>query len=117
MKKNILVVDDEPDVRGFLSDLLEDEGYSVRVAENGNEAMEMIRQVKPDLILPDLLMPKGTGTDLYRMIHQKKEFGDIPVIVISGLPGRYLAVGKSVPVFGKPIDEKGVLAAIKEAVG
>lgn len=43
MKKNILVVDDEPDVRGFLSDLLEDEGYSVRVAENGNEAMEMIR--------------------------------------------------------------------------
>jgi len=117
MKKNILVVDDEPDIRGFLSDLLEDEGYSVRAAENGNQAMEMIQQEKPDLILLDLLMPKGTGTDLYRMIHQKKEFDTIPVIVISGLPGRHLAVSKSVPVFEKPIDEKGVLEEVKKAIG
>ena len=117
MKKSILVVDDELDVREFLSDLLVDQGYSVRQAVDGDQAMEMVKQDKPDLILLDLLMPKETGTDFYRRIHKKKEFEAIPVIVISGLPGRHLAVGKSVPVFDKPIDEKRLLEEIKKAVG
>lgn len=116
MKKNILVVDDEPDVREFLSDLLTDEGYSVRQAEDGVRAMEMIAQEKPDLILLDLQMPKETGTDLYRKIHRKKDFEKIPVIVISGLPGRYLAVSKSIPVFDKPIDETKLLEQVKIAL-
>ena len=117
MKKDILVVDDEMDVREFLSDLLADEGYSIRKAEDGIKAMEMISQKKPDLILLDLMMPGETGTDLYRKIHRKKDFEDIPVIVISGLPGRYLAVSKSVPVFDKPIDEEKLLEQVKSAIG
>ena len=117
MAKNVLVVDDEKDVRDFLSDLLEDHGYSVRLAVDGTEAMEMIKREKPDLILLDLLMPKETGTDLYRKIHRKNEFEAIPVIVISGLPGRYVAVSKSVPVFDKPIDENGLLEEIKKTIG
>ncbi len=116
MKKHLLVVDDEQDVRGYLRDLLVDNGYDVSVAENGTAAMEIIRESVPDLILLDLMMPKGTGTDLYRRLHQQKEFRDIPVIVISGLPGRHIAVSKSVPVFDKPIDEKGVLEEIRNAL-
>lgn len=117
MKKRILVVDDEKDVRDFLSELLEDEGYSVRQAADGVEAMDMIKNGKPDLILLDLLMPRETGTDLYRKIHRRKEFESVPVIVISGLPGRYVAVSKSVPVFDKPIDEGGLLEEVKKALG
>ena len=117
MNKTILVVDDEADVRGFLSDLLKDQGYQVRLAEDGVEAMEAIQERLPDLILLDLLMPKETGTNLYRKIHQKAELKNIPVIVISGLPGRHLAVGKSVPVFDKPIDEKALLEEVKRAIG
>ena len=117
MKKNILIVDDEQDVRDFMSDLLEDEGYSVRRAEDGVEALDIIKKDKPDLILLDLQMPKETGTDLYRKIHQKKEYEAIPVIVISGLPGRHLAVSKSVPVFDKPIDEVKLLEEIKRIIG
>ena len=116
MGKSILVVDDERDVRGFLTELLEDQGYSVREAENGIQAMALIEEAKPDLILLDLLMPKETGTDFFRKIHHKKECGDIPVIVISGLPGRHLAVSKSVPVFDKPIDEIRLLEAIGKAI-
>jgi CheY-like chemotaxis protein len=115
--KSILVVDDEKDVRDFLADLLEDEGYSVRQAADGVEAMDMIKNGRPDLILLDLLMPRETGTDLYRKIHRRKEFESVPVIVISGLPGRYVAVSKSVPVFDKPIDEHGLLAAIRKTIG
>ena len=117
MKNFILVVDDERDVREFLRDLLEDQGYSVRMAEDGIQGMEMIKQNKPDLILLDLQMPKQTGTDLYRNIHQKKESKTIPVIIISGLPGRHLAVSKSVPVFDKPIDEQRLLEEVRNAIG
>jgi len=113
MKKNILVVDDEQDIRGFLKDLMEDQGYSVRLAESGDRAMEMIMEEKPDLVLLDLMMPQGTGTDLYRRLHQKSRFKDIPVIIISGLPGRHIAVGKTVPVFDKPIDEQAILGEVK----
>ncbi len=117
MNKKVLVVDDESDVRAFLSDLLTDAGYDVCLAEDGLEAMKMIEADEPDLILLDLLMPKETGTDLYRKIHRRKDFKEIPVIVISGQPGRYLAVSKSVPVFDKPIDEQRLLAEVKKAIG
>jgi DNA-binding response OmpR family regulator len=117
LKKHILVVDDEKDVRDFLFDLLTDNGYLVRQASDGIEAMEEIKKRKPDLILLDLQMPRETGTNLYRKIHRKTEFEAVPVIVISGLPGNYLAVSKSVPVFDKPIDEKGLLEEVRRIVG
>ena len=117
MKQNILVVDDEPDVREFLSSYLEDVGYGVRTAEDGNAALAQIKTETPDLILLDLMMPEETGTGLYRKLHDKKEFRDIPVIVISAAAGRDVAVSKSVPVFDKPIDKEGLLLAIQEAIG
>jgi CheY-like chemotaxis protein len=117
MKQDVLIVDDELDIREFLSDLLEDQGYSVRLAEDGVRAMEMIQEKKPNLILLDLMMPRSTGTDLYRRIHNRKELKNIPVIVISGLPGRNLAVSKTVPVFDKPIDESKLLDEVKKVIG
>ncbi len=117
MAKKILVVDDEPDVREFLSSLLEDAGYEVRTAEDGMRAMDLIKDQTPDLILLDLMMPEETGTGLYRKLHDKKDFRDIPVIVISAAAGRDVAVSKSVPVFDKPIDQEGLLAAIRGSLG
>jgi CheY-like chemotaxis protein len=117
MNSNILVVDDEQDIREYLKDFLEDHGYHVAVAEDGQQAMEQIKDQKPDLILLDLLMPEETGTGLYRRLHDKKEYRDIPVIVISGLAGRSVAVSKSVPVFDKPIDEERLLESIKDLLG
>lgn len=116
MAKKILVVDDEPDVREYLTTLLEDSGYEARSAYDGIAAMELIEQEAPDLILLDLMMPEETGTGLYRKLHHRKEFKNIPVIVISGVAGRDLAVSKSVPVFEKPIDEAGLLRAIGQSL-
>ncbi len=116
-KKRILVVDDEKDVVEYLTELLEDNGYEVTPAYDGVAAMESIAKEKPDLILLDLLMPEETGTGLYRKLHNKKAYKDIPIIVISGLAGRYLAVGKSVPVIEKPPDEDLVLWEVAKALG
>jgi CheY-like chemotaxis protein len=117
MMKNILVVDDEPDVREFLSSYLEDSGYNVRTAEDGTQALKLIEGDIPDLILLDLMMPEETGTGLYRKLHDKKAYKEIPVIVISGAAGRDVAVSRSVPVFDKPIDKEALLSKIQETVG
>ena len=116
-KKQILVVDDELDVVEFLTQLLEDNGYEVTVAYDGLQGMEMVLKEQPDLILLDLQMPEETGTGFYRKLHNKKEFKDIPVIVISGLAGSNLAVGKSVPVLDKPPTEEQVLREVAKALG
>ena len=117
MKADILVVDDEQDVRQYLVDILEDQGYSVRMAGDGVEAMKQIQAKRPDLVLLDLLMPEETGTGLYRKLHQKKATKDIPVIIISALAGRHLAVGKDVPVFDKLFDEQKLLDTIRSLLG
>ena len=117
MAARILVVDDEEDVRGFLRALLEDNGYEVETAEDGNRAWEAIRAQRPSLILLDLMMPEKTGTGLYRKLHDNKEMKNIPVIVISGLAGRSVAVSKTVPVFDKPIDEERLLLQIEQMIG
>ena len=114
MAKDILIVDDEPDVREFLQSLLEDRGFRVREAEDGHAAMTAILARRPDLVLLDLLMPHETGTGLFRKMHDQSGLRDIPVIVISGLAGRHVAVSRSVPVFDKPIDETALLAKIGE---
>lgn len=106
MGKTVLAVDDESQTRDFLSTVLEESGYTPLLAENGEEAMEIVRQNKPDLIILDIMMPKQSGIKMYRELKQTESFKDIPVIVCSGLPRRtYLraqaalteTTGESVP--------------------
>ena len=62
--KTILVVDDEPDVRQYLAAVLEDAGFNVKMASDGQEALELIRQEPPDFISLDLIMPRKSGHKL-----------------------------------------------------
>jgi CheY-like chemotaxis protein len=114
--KKILVVDDEPDVRDYLSSFLEDEGFEIRTAENGLSAINLIGEEKPDLILLDLLMPESTGAGFYRKLQEKEEFKDIPVIVISGMVGKDVTVMDFVQVLDKPIDRDRLLTIIQVAL-
>ena len=63
---HILVVDDEPDIRGLLKEILEDEGYEVSVAENALQASDFRRKRRPDLILLDIWMPDTDGITLLK---------------------------------------------------
>lgn len=82
MKPFILVVDDEPDIRALVKDILEDEGYAVGVAEDGAAARRVVAEHTPDLVLLDIWMPDIDGISLL------KEFSDArleaPVVMISG---------------------------------
>ena len=96
--------------------MLEDNGYRVSSANDGIEAMAVVTEEQPDLILLDLQMPEETGTGFYRKLQHKKKLKSIPVIVISGLAGSYVAVSKSVPVIEKPPKEENVLEAVRKAL-
>jgi len=79
----ILVVDDEPDIRQLVSEILEDEGYEVGVAENAEQAKDMRRKRRPDLVLLDIWMP---GEDGISLLKSWKKTGALycPVVMMSG---------------------------------
>lgn len=117
MAKKILVIDDEPHVVKYLTSFFEDCGYDTCSASNGEEGMDVLQKEKPDLITLDLQMPGDTGTRFFRNMSKAKEFKDVPVIIVSGIPGRHLAVKKPIAVFDKPIDRDKLLETIKNTIG
>lgn len=82
--KRILVVDDDDDVRNFLSTALEDAGFQVETACDGFEAMEKVKAKAPDLISLDLVMPKYSGKKFYRNLQKEKDLSRIPVLIVTG---------------------------------
>ncbi|CAN5897199.1 twitching motility response regulator PilH [soil metagenome] len=79
--QKILVVDDSPTERYFLTDILVKNGFSVSTAENGEEALTKIKADKPQLILMDVVMPGQNGFQITRAIARDPEIQDIPVII------------------------------------
>jgi CheY-like chemotaxis protein len=85
MSKKVLVVDDEQDVRVFMTTLLETSGFKPLAAKNGQEGLDMARSKKPDLIIMDIMMPKESGIYMYREVRKDPQLSGIPVIMVSAL--------------------------------
>jgi CheY-like chemotaxis protein len=112
----VLVVDDDPDLRAAISDLLEDEGYAVTSAADGREALAVLRAgLRPAVILLDLSMPVMSGSDFRE--YQLKDPGlrEIPVVVFTAMgselgDARWQTAGVS--VFPKPFDVDELVALV-----
>jgi twitching motility two-component system response regulator PilH len=79
--KNVLVVDDSPTDRQFLSELLKKSGYQVSTAENAEEAIAKAKSLKPDLVLMDVVMPGQNGFQATRALTRDEATKHIPVII------------------------------------
>lgn len=79
--KSILVVDDSPTDRKYLSDMLASSGYSVSTAESAEDALSKVRQMKPDLVLMDVVMPGQNGFQATRTLTRDETTKHIPVIL------------------------------------
>lgn len=112
----ILVVDDSLTVRKVTSRLLEQEGYEVFTAKQGQEAVEIISLIKPDIILSDLEMPKMNGFELIQNIRNNPETAHIPIIIItSRTADKHRQMAKQLGAnefLGKPYKEGDLLSHI-----
>lgn len=117
----ILIADDSPTEVYVLQKLLEKHGHEILVAEDGEQAVEMATEKKPDLILMDVVMPNLNGFQATRKITKEDETSHIPVIIVSsknqetdkmwGL--RQGAKG----YLGKPVEEDELMSQINELLG
>ena len=111
----ILVVDDEPDARETLRELLEYEGYTVAVAADGREAMERLASVdfagRACIILLDLFMPVMNGWDLVERLRSDGTASRVKVVITTSAPNQAPA---GFSVLAKPLDPDKLLATIKK---
>jgi len=124
-KKTVLIVDDEEDVRQYLSMALTDAGFEVVMATNGKEALDKVKEQQPDLISLDLVMPKGSGVRFYRELQKNKEWAKIPVLIVTGHARddvgksdlKELTMSGAGIYLEKPVKPKSYISGIKQLLG
>ena len=81
----VLIVDDDPAIRGLMADALRSEGYAVDMAAHGAEALEAMRARRPSTVLLDLMMPVMDGFSFIEACHREQLCVDVPIVVISAV--------------------------------
>ena len=79
-----LVVDDSMLIRHTVCRFLEERGFAVESATNGLEALEVLKRVRPDILITDIQMPKMSGTELITAVKSDPAFGGIPIVIVAG---------------------------------
>jgi CheY-like chemotaxis protein len=120
--KTILIVDDEFGIVEALASLLEDEGYRVVTAANGEDGMARLENEQPNLVLIDLMMPVVDGQEMLRIMRSTSAYESIPVIVMSAAPksGAVLKSEKAHEISAflrKPFDLQTLLDTLVPLIG
>jgi CheY-like chemotaxis protein len=117
MSSDILIVDDNDDLRETLQMLLEQSGFSVSVAANGRMALEQLRAgARPGLIMLDLMMPDMNGWELLELVRRDGSLGSIPIVVMTAHKSPDLPLVAPEDLLHKPFDAAKVLAAVARHV-
>jgi DNA-binding response OmpR family regulator len=121
MSKRILIADDEPSIVAALEYLLQQGGYEVLIARNGDEALGLIEQRIPDLVLLDVMMPRKSGYEICSRIRDRAEWQHIKVIMLSA-KGRDAEVAKGLAIGAdlyvtKPFSTRELMARIDGLLG
>ncbi|MCL6434136.1 MAG: response regulator [Leptolyngbyaceae cyanobacterium HOT.MB2.61] len=113
----VLVVDDNPDLRTYVSSILRQQGYRVWTARNGSEGFKAAQTHRPHLIITDLMMPQVSGLDMIRMIREEGELKGIPVILLTAKADedtRIEGVEQGADAYlSKPFSDRELLAEVR----
>jgi DNA-binding response OmpR family regulator len=120
MTKEILIVDDEPNVVIPLQFLMEQHGYKVMVAERGEDALDLVYQYKPDLVLLDILLPGIDGYEVCEIIRLNPNFRNVKIIFLTA-KGREMEIAKGMALgadayITKPFSNAALVAKVKEVL-
>jgi len=121
MGKQVLIVDDEPNIVQALEFLLSRRGLQVSVARDGGEAMRMIEAGKPDLVLLDVMMPVMSGHDVCLRVRERADLRHIKILMLSAKGyaaevNKGMAIGADV-YMTKPFSTKELLAKVDQLLG
>ncbi len=120
MSTEILIIDDNPDIRNILRDLISDAGYETRIAANYNQALNEIDKKLPDVAIIDVKLDKGDNDGIELLSHIKNKNKDIPVIIISGHANIEMAIKSlksgAFEFLEKPFDEERLMNFVNRAV-
>ena len=117
MPKEILIVDDEPSIVVPIQFLMEQQGYSVVIAENGHDALDMIYQYNPDLILLDIMLPGIDGYEVCEIVRLNPKLRGIKIIFLTA-KGREVEIAKGLALgadayITKPFSNAELVAKVK----
>lgn len=121
MSKQVLIADDEPNIVAALEFLLQRNGYEVHIARNGDEALAMLEQLKPDLLLLDVMMPSRSGYDVCQRVREREDWRHIKVVMLSA-KGRDVEVNKGLSLgadlyITKPFSTRELVDRINDLLG
>ena len=121
MARTVVYVEDEPAVQRLVEYWLTDAGYAVHLADDGAAGLELVREVRPDLVLTDALMPVLSGDELVEALQADPELRHIPIVMAtaaaSPLRVRRMLERGCAAVLAKPLEEEDLLAAVRAALG
>ncbi|MEM5778320.1 MAG: response regulator [Candidatus Aenigmatarchaeota archaeon] len=122
MTKKIMVVDDEENILELVKAILEKEKFSIITAKSGKECLDLLKKVKPDLILMDLMMPSMTGKETTKKIRENPKTKNIKIIFLT--VARLSEVGMEEldklnvsDYITKPFDNEDLVRRVKRAIG
>ena len=112
----VLVIDDDPDVRGFIASTLEDQGYRVRQASDGREGLEELEREKPDLVIVDFIMPEMSGAEVAKHIRHRHPHQ--PLLFVSGYSetDAVKSTAPDAPLLTKPFRADALHKAVRGAI-
>ncbi len=121
MTKKILIADDEPNIVTALEFLLQRNGYEVHVARNGEEALKLVEDCNPDLVLLDVMMPVRSGYEVCARMRERADWRHIKIIMLSA-KGRDAEVNKGLSIgadhyITKPFSTQELVAKINGLLG
>ena len=120
MTTEILIIDDNSDIRNILNDLISDAGYKTRIAANYNQALSEIDKKVPDVAIIDVKLDKGDNDGIELLMHIKKKNKEVPVIIISGHANIEMAVKSlksgAFEFIQKPFDQERLMNFVNRAV-
>jgi DNA-binding response OmpR family regulator len=121
MTKRVLIADDEPNIVASLEFLMEQAGFEVKVAANGQEALELVASFRPDLVLLDVMMPVKNGYEVCQSLKSDPATRAVKVVMLSA-KGRDVEVAKGLELGAdayvtKPFSTKDLIAKVQELLG
>lgn len=114
---SILVVDDNPDLRTYVSEIIRTHGYQVHTARNGAEGWQIAQKVSPSLIITDLMMPLVTGLEMIQMIRKEENLKGTPVILLTAKVDEETRIESTEhgadAYLAKPFNDRELLAEVR----